>query len=106
MCEKDPELRKEVRINFTVTGDTIILKIGLLTTRSLKIKKIMVWIILAKEIWIKQIKEPTSDNLEKLMNLELLEKAANSVVKIVQLKSFGEEMQILKCKLKQQNWSQ
>ena len=66
----------------------------------------MVWIILAKEIWIKQIKEPTSDNLEKLMNLELLEKAANSVVKIIQLKSFGEEMQILKCKLKQQNWSQ
>ena len=89
-----------------MTGDTIILKVGLLTTRWLKIKKIMVWIILAKEIWIKQIKEPTSDNLEKLMNLELLEKAANSVVKIVQLKSFGEEMQILKCKLKQQNWSQ
>ena len=55
----------------------------------------MAWVILAKEIWTKQIKKPTSDNLEKLMNVELLEKAANSIVKAVQLKSFGEEIKVL-----------
>ena len=69
MSKKDPELRKEVRVNFTVTHDTIISRIGMLTTRWLKMKKVMAWVILAKEIWTKQIKYPTSDNLEKLMNL-------------------------------------
>ena len=95
MSEKDPKLRKEVRVNFTVTDDTIISRVGLLTTRWLKMKKIMAWVILAKEIWTKQIKKPTSYNLEKLMNVELLEKAANSIVKMVQWKSFGEEIRIL-----------
>ena len=54
----------------------------------------MTWVILAKEIWTKQIKKLTSDNLEKLINVELLEKAANSIVKAVPLKSFGEEIRI------------
>ena len=55
----------------------------------------MAWVILAKEIWTKQIKKPTSDNLEKLMNIELLEKATNNIVQMVQLKSLGEEIRIL-----------
>ena len=63
VSENDPELRKEVEVNFTVTDDTIISKIGLLTTRWLKMKKIMAWVILGKEIWTKQIKKPTSGNL-------------------------------------------
>ena len=83
VSEKDPELRKEVRVNFTVTDDTVISRVGLLTTSSLKMKKIMAWVILAKEIWTKQIKKPISDNLEKLMNVEGLEKATNSIVKMV-----------------------
>ena len=33
VSKKDPELRKEERVNFTVTDDTIISRIGLLTTR-------------------------------------------------------------------------
>ena len=33
VSKKDPELRKEVRVSFTVTDDTIILRIDLLTTR-------------------------------------------------------------------------
>ena len=33
VSKKDAELRKEVRVNFTVTDDTIISRIGLLTTR-------------------------------------------------------------------------
>ena len=51
----------------------------------------MAWVILAKEIWTKQIKKPTSDNLEKRMNVELLENAGNSIVKMIQLKSLGEK---------------
>ena len=58
-------------------------------------KKIIAWVILAKEICTKQIKEPTSGNQEKLMNVELLEWAANSFVEMVQLKSFREEIRII-----------
>ena len=95
MSEKDPELKEEVRVNFTVTDDTIISRTGLLTSRWLKMKKNMAWFILAKEIWTKQMKKTISDNLEKLVHVELLEKEPNSIAKIVQLKSFGEEIRIL-----------
>ena len=57
MSKKDPELRKEARIDFTVTNDTIISQICLLTTKWLKMKKIMIWVILTKEIWTNQIKK-------------------------------------------------
>ena len=83
MSKKDPELKKEVRFNFTAVDDTIISRIGLRTTVWLKMKKIIAWVILAREIWTKQIKKPTSNNLEKLMNIKLLEKTANSIVKMV-----------------------
>ena len=98
MSEKDTELRKEVRVSFTVTDDTIISRIGFLTAKWFKMKKIMAWVIQAKEVLTEQIRKPTSENLEKLMNVELLEKAANSIVKMVQLKSFGEEIRILSAK--------
>ena len=98
MSEKDTELRKEVRVSFTVTDDTIISRIGLLTAKWFKMKKIMAWVIQAKEVLTEQIRKPTSENLEKLMKVELLEKAANSIVKMVQLKSFGEEIRILSAK--------
>ena len=78
-----------------MTDDTIISRISLLTTSQFKMKKIIGWIMLAKEIRTKQIIKPKSDNLGKIMNVELLEKAANSIVKIVQLKSFGEEVRVL-----------
>ena len=83
MSKKDPELKKEVRFNFTAVDDTIISRIGLRTTVWLKMKKIIAWVILAREIWTKQIKKPTSNNLEKLMNVKLLEKTTNSIVKMV-----------------------
>ena len=83
MSKKDPELKKEVRVNFTAVDDTIISRIGLRTTVWLKMKKIIAWVILAREIWTKQIKKPTSNNLEKLMNVKLLEKTTNSIVKMV-----------------------
>ena len=41
VSKKDPELKKQVRVNFTVIDDTIISRIGLLTIRRLKLKKIM-----------------------------------------------------------------
>ena len=78
-----------------MTDDTIFSRISLLTTSQFKMKKIIGWIMLAKEIRTKQIIKPKSDNLGKIMNVELLEKAANSIVKMVQLKSFGEEVRVL-----------
>ena len=78
-----------------MTNDAIILRIGLLTTSWLKMKKIMAWVILAKEILTKQIKKPTSDNLEKLINVELLEKAANTIIKMAKLNSFQGEVRVL-----------
>ena len=57
MSKKDPELRIEARIDFTVTNDTIISQICLLATKWLKMKKIMIWVILTKEIWTNQIKK-------------------------------------------------
>ena len=78
-----------------MTDDTIISRISLLTTSQFKMKKIIGWIMLAKEIRTKQIIKPKSDNLGKIMNVELLEKGANSIVKMVQLKSFGEEVRVL-----------
>ena len=78
-----------------MTNDAIILRIGLLTTSWLKMKKIMAWVILAKEILTKQIKKPTSDNLEKLINVELLEKAANTIIKMAKLKTFQGEVRVL-----------
>ena len=69
-------------------------------------KKIMAWVILAKEIWTKQIKKTNIWQCVKLMNVELLEKAANSIAKMVEMNSFGGRNKNCKCKLKQQNWSQ
>ena len=48
VSKKDLELKKEMRVNFTVTDGTIISKISLLTTRWLKMKKTMAWVIPAK----------------------------------------------------------
>ena len=68
LSKKDPELRKDVKVNFTGTdhSDTINSVIGLLTTRQLKMKKIMAWVKL---------------NIKS--------------VKMVQMKSFREEIRVL-----------
>ena len=97
---EDPELKKEVRITFTVTDHATISRIGLLTTRRLKMNNIMVLVMLAKEFWTMKIKKVTSDNLRKLMNVELLEKVGSKFVNIVQLKSFGKDFE---CKLRPQS---
>ena len=45
----------------------------------------MALVTLAKEIQTKKINKKTFNNLEKLMNVELLENAANSIVKLMKL---------------------
>ena len=98
---EDPELKKEVRITFTVTDHATISRIGLLTTRRLKMNNIMVLVMLAKRFWTMKIRKITSDdNLRKLTNVEILGKVESSFVKIVQLKSFGKGY---KCKLRPQS---
>ena len=51
VSEKDPELRKEMRLNVAVTDETIISRIFLLTTRWLKLKKIMAWVMQHLAMW-------------------------------------------------------
>ena len=98
---EDPELKKEVRITFTVTDHATISRIGLLTTRRLKMNNIMVLVMVAKRFWTMKIRKITSDdNLRKLINVEILGKVESSFVKIVQLKSFGKGY---KCKLRPQS---
>ena len=98
---EDPELKKKVRITFTVTDHATISRIGLLTTRRLKMNNIMVLVMLAKRFWTMKIRKITSDdNLRKLINVEILGKVESSFVKIVQLKSFGKGY---KCKLRPQS---
>ena len=101
VSKEDSELKKEVRVTFTVTDDATISRIGLLTTWRLNLNNIMVLVMLEKEFWTMKIKKLTSDgNLRKLMYVELLEKVGSSFVKIVQLKSFGKGY---KCKLRPQS---
>ena len=101
VSKEDTEMKKEVRVTFTVTDDATISRIGLLTTWRLKINNIMVLVMLEKEFWTMKIKKLTSDgNLRKLMNVELLEKVGSSFVNIVQLKSFGKDFE---CKLRPQS---
>ena len=83
-----------------MTDHATISRIGLLTTRRLKMNNIMVLVMLAKEFWTMKIKKVTSDNLRKLINVEILGKVESSFVKIVQLKSFGKGY---KCKLRPQS---
>ena len=84
-----------------MTDHATISRIGLLTTRRLKMNNIMVLVMLAKRFWTMKIRKITSDdNLRKLINVEILEKVESSFVKIVQLKSFGKGY---KCKLRPQS---
>ena len=53
VSKEDPELKNEVSFNFTVTDDTIISRISLLTTRWFEMKKIMACVKRAKGFWTK-----------------------------------------------------
>ena len=49
-------------------------------------------IILVKNQWIKKIKKQTLDKQSKLLNVEMLENAATVIFRIIQRKSFLEEV--------------
>ena len=52
-------------------------------------------IIVAKNQWIKKIKKQTSDKQSKLINVEMLENAATVIFRMIQRKSFLEEVKAL-----------
>ena len=58
----------------------------------MKMKRVMAMIILAKNQWIKKIKKQTSDKQSKLL---MLENAATVIFRMIQRKSFLEEVKAL-----------
>ena len=57
-------------------------------------KRVMAMVILAKNQWIKKIKKET-DKPSKPLNVEILENAATVIFRIIQRKSFPEEVKAL-----------
>ena len=58
-------------------------------------KRVMAIIILAKNQWIKKIKKEKSDKTSKPLNVEMLGNAATVIFRMVQRKSFLEEVKAL-----------
>ena len=58
-------------------------------------KRVMAMVILAKNQWLKKIKKQTSDKQSKLLNVEMLENAATVIFRMIQRKSFLEEVKAL-----------
>ena len=58
-------------------------------------KRIMAMVILTKNQWIKNIKQQTSDKPSKLQNVEMLGNAVTVIFKMIQRKSFLEEVKAL-----------
>lgn len=90
-------MKKEVRVMLKMTNETTISRNDSLTASLLKMKK---------KNWANQIKQRTADNLGKLINVESLEKATNSIVKNGLTKVIWGRSKGSKHKLGQQSWSQ
>ena len=93
--ESDPELKAGLRVNLARINDDVISRLEALTQNWIKMKKVMVIVILAKNQWIKKIKKQTSDKQSKLLNVEMLENAATVIFRIMQRKSFMEKVKVL-----------
>ena len=76
-------------------NDDVISRLESLTLNWMKMKRVMAMIISAKNQWIKEIKKQTSDKQSKLINVEMLENAATVIFRMIQMKSFLEEVKAL-----------
>ena len=61
----------------------------------MKMKRVMAMIILVINQWIKKNKKQTLDKQSKLLNVEMLENAATVIFRMIQRKSFSEEVKAL-----------
>ena len=95
ITHNDPELKNGVRVNLARINDDVISRLESLTLNWMKMKRVMAMIILAKNQWIKKIKKQTSDKQSKLLNVEMLENAATVIFRMIQRKSFLEEVKAL-----------
>ena len=94
ITESDPELKSGVRVNLERINDDVISRLEALTLNWLKMKRVMAMVILAKNQWIKKIKKET-DKPSKPLNVEILENAATVIFRMIQRKSFLEEVKAL-----------
>ena len=95
ITERDPELKNGVRVNLAKINDGVISRLQALTLNWLTMKRVIAMFILAKNQWIKKIKKQT-DKPSKLLNVEMLENAATVLFRMIQRKSFLEEVKALR----------
>ena len=95
ITESDSELKNGVRFNLTRINDDVISRLVALILSWFKMKRVMAMIILAKNQWIKKIKKETLDKKSKPLNVEMLGNAATVIFRMVQRKSFLEEVKAL-----------
>ena len=95
LTKSDPQLKNGVSVNLERINDCVISISESLTLKWLKMKRVMAMVILAKSQWIKKIKKQTSDKKSKLLNVERLENAATVIFRMIQRKSFLEEVKAL-----------
>ena len=93
--ESDLELKNGIRVILARINEDVISSLEALTLNWLKMKRVMVMVILAKNQQIKKIKKQTSDKQSKLLNVEMLENAATVIFRMIQRKSFLEEVKAL-----------
>ena len=93
--ESDSELKNGVRFNLTRINDDVISRLVAIILSWFKMKRVMAMIILAKNQWIKKIKKETLDKKSKPLNVEMLGNAATVIFRMVQRKSFLEEVKAL-----------
>ena len=78
MTESDPELKNGVRVKLARTMDDIISRLEALTLIGWKWETVMAMVILAKNQWIKKIKNQTSDKQSKTTKCWNVGKCSNN----------------------------
>ena len=95
ITHNNPELKNGVRVNQARINDDVISRLESLTLNWMKMKRVMAMITLPKNQWTKKIKKQTSDKQSELLNTEMLENAATVIFRMIQRKSFLEEVKAL-----------
>ena len=94
--ENDPELKIKLQLNIVKADITVPSKLEMISSSWIRLRKIMVVVLLAANIWIKRITKPRPSEITTLINMELLEKAQKMIFKMLQQHSFSHEISSLK----------
>ena len=94
--EDDPELKIKFQLNIVKADITVTLKLEMISSSWIRIRKIMAVVLLAGNIWIRGITKPRPSEITTPINMELLEKAQKMIFKMLQQHPFSHEISSLK----------